>query len=217
MAYLRCPNCGAYVEDNAKFCSECGSTLYDNPAPKIKKRSSKRRFIILAIIIVLAIVGKWQYDVYNYGINLHNAAYYMLSSSQHLENAGVLFVNVWNNTIFQVQDVETDRFTREGNGTGQFFSDFNDSLDVLMGDDAYLTEIRQAESEKIEAVDLMGKIKNPPRKYEEAYRNITTLYSNYMIFYNLVMNPNGNLTGYSDSFKNARDNLLQSYYSVSMY
>ena len=170
------------------------------------------------IIIALGVAGKWQYDVYNYGINLHNAAYYIMTSSEKLEDAGIQFLTVWNNSLFEIQDDETDKFTRvTRDETGAFYSDFNDALDLLVADKDYQRTIRQAEEARSEASELMGKLTNPPRRYEEAYRNIKTLYSDYMAFYNIVVNPSGNYSSYSDKFEQARDKLLEVYYSVSMY
>ena len=215
MAYVKCSNCGCFVEEGPSFCPECGTRLEYSTSKRAKKRSPVGWIIALVIIIALGVAGKWQYDVYNYGINLHNAAYYIMTSSEKLEDSGIQFLTVWNNSLFEIQDDDTDKFTRDE--TGAFYSDFNDALDLLVADKDYQRTIRQAEEARSEASELMGKLTNPPRRYEEAYRNIKTLYSDYMAFYNIVVNPSGNYSSYSDKFEQARDKLLEVYYSVSMY
>ena len=215
MAYLKCSKCGCFVEEGHSFCPECGNRLEDTTVKRVKKRSPIGWIIALVIITALGIVGKWQYDIYNYGINLHNAAYYIMTSSEQLEDAAIKFLTVWNNSIYEIQDDETDKYTRNEDGT--FYSDFNEALDLVIADRDYQRTLEKAEEARTEASDLMGKLTNPPRRYEEAYRNMKTLYSDYMAFYNIVVNPNGNYSTYSDKFEQARDKLLEAYYSVSMY
>ncbi len=77
--------------------------------------------------------------------------------------------------------------------------------------------MRQAQEAKDEAINCMGQLINPPKRFEEAYRDIKTFYTDYMSFYNVAVNPSGTLEDYSNRFVEARDKLLQSYYSVSMY
>ncbi len=184
---------------------------------KKKKRSPIRRLIIWAIVIALAIWGKLEYDAYNYGINLHNVGYYAYTSADHLESAGILFYNVWNNSVNKIINEETDKYTREADGTGQFYTDFNDALKVLENSKEYKDERSQAEEAQNEAYELMGKLTNPPKRYEEAYRDIKSFYTDYIAFYNTVMNPNGTLADYRDKFEKTRDAFIQSSYAISMY
>ena len=173
--------------------------------------------IFLAILIAAAIWGKQKYDAYNYKINLHNAVYYSMESAEHLENAGVLFINVWNNSVYQVQDEETDKYTRKENGTGEFYTDFNDALELVLTDKYYQAELNQAKEDKNSAVDCMGKLTNQPKQFEEAYRDMKAFYTDCMSFFSVVSNPYGTLEDYSGKYVEARDKLLQSYYSVNMY
>ena len=95
MAYVKCSNCGCFVEEGPSFCPECGTRLEYSTSKRAKKRSPVGWIIALVIIIALGVAGKWQYDVYNYGINLHNAAYYIMTSSEKLEDSGIQFLTVW--------------------------------------------------------------------------------------------------------------------------
>lgn len=215
MTYIKCSNCGSFVEEGSSICPECGNRLEDAVPKKRKKRSSVGWIIALVIIVALGIVGKWQYDIYNYGINLHNAIYSVLTSSEQLESAGIQYLSVWSNSIYETQDDETDKFTR--NKAGEFYSDFNDALNLLETDADYQRVLGEAEEARNEANTLMGKLINPPSRYEEAYQNMKTLYSAYMAFYNTVVYPSGSLSTYSEKFEQARDKLLEAYYPVSMY
>jgi hypothetical protein len=61
-----CPNCGAKLVDNTKFCTQCGNSLKDNNVNKgqvnlveeslNQPNKGKRLFIALLAILVLAIV-----------------------------------------------------------------------------------------------------------------------------------------------------------------
>ncbi len=231
MYYYKCNNCGYSVKEGSKFCPECGSPLMDTyedddtyaDAPKRntkkekKKRSPIRRLIVWAIIIALAIWGKLEYDAYNYGINLHNTGYYISTSATHLDNAGVLSINMWNNLINRNSDEETDKYTRADDGNGQFYSDINVAFEVLVNDKAYKDEISQAVEARDEAYNLMGQLTNPPKRYQEAYRDMKEFYSDYMEFFDIATNPNGSFEEYREKYLKARDTYVKSSYSVSMY
>ena len=230
-----CSNCGCSVSEEYNYCPECGSPMNDTCSldddltdtflgtkkkeekREKKKRSPIRRLIFWAIVIALAIWGKLEYDAYDYGINLHNVGYYASTSASQLDKAGVLFINVWNNTVFQTKDEETDKYTREANGTGNFYSDFNDALEVLVNSQEYKDRISQAEEAKNEAYDLMGKLTNPPRRYEDAYRDVKSYYTDFIAFYNIVVSPRGTLAEHREKFEKARDVYIQSSYAISMY
>ena len=231
MNYSICPICGNSVSEEAKFCPECGTPLIDTSdyndtftastnkktKKKKKKHSPVRRIIIWAIIIALAIWGIIEYKAYDYGINLHNAGYYIGTSAEHLDTAGVLAINVWNNLINMNPDEETDKYTRSNNGDGTFYSDINVAFEVLMNDKAYKDEISQAEEAQKEAYNLMGKLTNPPRRFKEAYRDMKTFYSDYMEFYHIATNPNGKYAEYREKYEKSRENFIQSSYAISMY
>ena len=223
MAYVKCSKCGCFVEEGPLSCPECGNKLEYTANKKTKKKRKKHShtgwIIALAIIIALGIYGKREYDIYNYGINFHNAVYNIMTSASQLEDAGILYLNVWNNSIYEIQDDETDKYTQFQTELlpAMFYTDFNDALESLEKDEDYQKTLSQAEEYRSEASALMGKLTNPPRNYEEAYRNLKTLYSNYMAFYNVVVNPNGTYSTHSDKFEQVRDKLLEAYYEVSMY
>ncbi len=226
-----CPNCGSSVFEDDKFCPECGTRLIDNrdyddaqlssrkmKSKKKKKKSSPlRRIIIWAVVIALVLWGIMEYRAYDYGINLHNARYYTSESAQHLDSAGVLALNVWNNLIHMNPDEETDKYTRSNDGSGVFLSNIEDAFKVLMDDKAYKDEISQAEEAQTEAYNLMAKLTNPPKRYEEAYRDMKTYYSKYMEFFHVVYNPVGKYEEYREEYMRVRDEFIQSSYAVSMY
>lgn len=60
-----CPNCGQEVEENAKFCDHCGSSLnedlsietQDQKQPPKKKKSKKKWYWFIILVILLLLIG----------------------------------------------------------------------------------------------------------------------------------------------------------------
>lgn len=63
----------------------------------------------------------------------------------------------------------------------------------------------------------MGQLTNPPKRYEEAYRDVKNYYTCFSEFYNVATNPNGKLEDYWNKYEKARDAFIQSSYPVCMY
>ena len=65
-----CTHCGAELEDDADFCTECGSNI--NPKPKSSISINKKTLLIGAIaVIIIAFIGVFALT----GGNLENAQY----------------------------------------------------------------------------------------------------------------------------------------------
>jgi len=175
------------------------------------------RVVILVALLALAFFGIREYSANKYGTDLHNAIYYITTSADELEDAGIQFLTVWNNSLYRIEDEKTDRFTREENGTGLFYEDFNDALALLLEDSDYNAALREADRAQREAAALMANLTNPPRRYEDAYRQLKTLYADYMEFYDLVNRPHGNFESFSTCFDDVRNRILKDTYALSMY
>lgn len=51
-----CPNCGNEVATNEQFCGKCGTSCSRNEAKELMSKKSKKKFMILAVFVVVAIV-----------------------------------------------------------------------------------------------------------------------------------------------------------------
>ncbi len=120
MPLWECPNCGEWVDGTNKYCTKCGAPLF---AQEKKKSKKYIWLILLAVVLIGGYFLKREYDNYQYSVNIRDAYYEMLDGAQQAENAGGLIHSVWYNSIFKIDDTETNKYTRQAGGTGQFYSD----------------------------------------------------------------------------------------------
>ena len=60
-----CPECGAKIEDDSKFCTKCGSSL-ETPKPTVQESSNNSKYIIIALLaIIIILVGTIGYFALN--------------------------------------------------------------------------------------------------------------------------------------------------------
>lgn len=62
----------------------------------------------------------------------------------------------------------------------------------------------------------MKQLKEPPKKYEEAYSVLKIYYDNYMEMTKIVINPTGSLNTFSEDL-NIYDNTVDSYEKMKLY
>ena len=68
-----------------------------------------------------------------------------------------------------------------------------------------------------EATDLMKKLKNPPKKYEEAYAVLKTYYDNYIKMTKSVISPYGSLQTFSENFNTYDTDTVNSFEKMKLY
>jgi len=138
----------------------------------------------------------------------------MLNSGASVETQGNIIVQVWNNAIFQKDDASTDKYTKVN---GKFVSDFNDALGNLFRDPEFTKEMSQIVSDRDQIKLDMKEMTNPPDGYEEAYQNLKEFYEEYLAFSDIVINCNGSLESFSNSFNEADSELIKKYNSAELY
>ena len=229
-----CPNCAHSFADNVSaanniICGEC-NTEYDKtlsacpncgcPMPNTKvKRNNKYIGIIISVIVIAAICFcgnniRKNLVVQEYHNNLKIVSYTMLDGAAKAEEAGNLARSVWNNAIFEKQDTETDKFTMPN---GRFVDDFNDALNALYSDDDFNKSLSEIKNNQTDVIELMKKLKNPPKEYKEAYDVVQTYYESYLKMTKLVISPNGSLNSFSEDFSTYDTETVNAYEKLQIY
>lgn len=245
MGLTPCPNCGKAISEKATLCPHCNLAIfrptltvcedcqqeYDAsmaacpncgcPNPSVRQKSKKHKYVIVAVIVIalLAILASGitvsqKVKELQYYENMKAASYAMLDGAAEAEDAGNLIVSVWHNAIFEKQDDKTDRYTMKD---GKFFDDFNDALSCLLADADFSNSIYEIEANQVKVAKLMKMLKDPPKKYEEAYSVLKTYYDNYLKFTTAVINPTGSLNTFSEYFSTYDKNTSDSFSQMKLY
>lgn len=233
-----CTECGNELEEETKFCPKCGCPVikdYKNVPQQVEVTKIKLGeiipkktviigifsiFIIVGIICFIATVNKQNAEKKSKELNeqyksyLETITYRMLTGAIQAEDCGNKIKVVWSNTIFQTDDPETDKYTKKN---GVFNDDFNDSLLTLFADPDFIKITDGVKQNQTEVNELMKEIKNPPKEWEEAYRDFKDFYDDYLTLTNICTNPSGSLTTYSSNFNNADSDTLNGYNKIKAY
>lgn len=145
----------------------------------LKLKIFKKPKLLISIVAVVLAIGIAA------GVIIRNNIYYKNLSSTYdcivswndtAESVGTLLGRVWYNTIMEISDEDTDPYTMSESNGRYFNDDFNDSLRAftngIYGDLDYMTCVSWANNGNY----LMKKIKNPPTKYQEAYKAVSNYY-----------------------------------------
>ena len=63
----------------------------------------------------------------------------------------------------------------------------------------------------------MKELTNPPDEYKEAYEVLKKCYDDYLTFTNLVINPQGNLTSFTENYNDADSAVAKDIESLRVY
>lgn len=234
----RCPDCGQPVSQETTEQTAVGTRpeqevevsepVQEEAQNKGDKDGKKKKIAVLAgvavavvAVIVAIIVGISQSNAAKraeaYGDNLEQASYKMLSGCADAEGAGNLIKQVWYDSIHEEFNAETYKYTKESNGTGQFYDDFNDALRALFRDSTFQSKISKIRDNQEEVNGLMKELRDPPEKYEEAYDQIKAYYDVYLEFTDMVIDPTGSLTSFSSAFNDADSRAVKAYRMMKLY
>ena len=100
---------------------------------------------------------------------------------------------------------------------GKFGDDFNDALSELFADENFSNSISEIVTNQSEAANLVKQLKEPPKKYEEAYSVLKIYYDNYMEMTKIVINPTGSLNAFSEDLNTYDNNTVDSYEKMKLY
>lgn len=164
-------------------------------SPKEQKDKSTSILIALLILIIVAgllFYGYKKYKEYEYENeyqkNYDTAVYSMLHNTANGEDLLNELLDVWHNSIWQIEDNEIDIYTKDANGN--FYEDFNDALDVYYASEAFNDKYSEIVSNDNDIQAIVRKLNDPPKKFETAYEKFIDYYSWYSEFIDLAMNQN---------------------------
>lgn len=186
----------------------------------LMNKKKHKGIIIFAVVIALIAVCVFGFSISQkaketeYYSNMEYVSYTMLDGAAKVENAGNLTKSVWYNAIYEERDTETDKYTMKN---GKFVNDFNDALSNLFADENFVNLISEIELNQSEVTGLMKKLKNPPKKYEEAYAVLKIYYDNYIKMTKSVVSPTGSLQTFSEDFNTYDSDTVNSFEKMKLY
>ena len=194
--------------------------------PEKKRKSKKCKKVIISVIAVLIVValcvGLYAYKDYktkqrlnSYSITASAAVIGMLKGGAEAETTANLICAVWHNSIYEVNDPETNCYTKDINGL--FYDDFNDALSQLLRSDVYKEHARIIEKYKTAAAKLMSQLVDPPEEYAAAYSELLNLYDSYIDLSNLALTPKGSYSTYPGKVSDADSDFMKYYERMSLY
>ena len=149
-----------------------------------------------------------------YKSDIADAAYLMLDGAAEAETCGNLIIKVWNNTIFEISDEESDKFTKSD---GVFYSDFNDALSTLINDEEFSEKIVGLLDNQDEVKQKMRELNSPPDDCRDAFDELKKYYEAYIKFTDLVIDMDGSLNSFSEDFNNYDEELMTCYNNMDIY
>ncbi len=215
---IGCKECGKGYDSDLTACPNCGCP---KPMDDQKYGRRKRKIIITAIILIaLLVISSIGFLIYKkhqeeeYSKNMQTISYTMIEGAQDARMSAGLIENVWRNAIYQERNTETDEFTMEN---GKFVDDFDSALSNLFEDKKFIKKLSKIEEDQEYVIDLMKKLKNPPKKYKEAYSVLKIYYDNYIKITNMALDPTGNLETFSEDLLDYETEIKNFYGKIKLY
>lgn len=216
---VTCGECGQAYEKNAEICPNCGCP--NTCAEKPKKHKKYMPLIIVSavvIFIVAAVIGAFQIQKAVYYSRMEDATDMIIESASDTEDAGNLIVSVWHNAIYETSNSKTNKFTMEKTKDGyNVFVDFDDALYNLFSDREFSEDIDEIKADVKEITALMKKLKNPPKKYEDAYAKLKLFYEDYISFVTFVIDCDGSYNSFTENFDNYDEKIADDYLKMCIY
>lgn len=213
MGLTTCPKCGETISEKATVCPRCNSAVKQ----KQKKHKGAIISIIVFALIVISALGigiSQKAKELKYYSNMEKVSFTMIDGAAKAENAGNLIKSVWYNAIFEERNSETDKYTMKN---GKFVDNFNDALSELFADENFSNSISEIVTNQSDVANLMKQLKEPLKKYEEAYSVLKVYYDNYLKMTKIVINPTGSLNTFSEDFNTYDNNTGDSYKKMKLY
>ncbi|MBR5707944.1 MAG: hypothetical protein IKX41_01005 [Oscillospiraceae bacterium] len=177
--------------------------------------------IVLVAVIAVASVVFWFFRARNtvasvrYEKQLIEATNLMFEGGVTTENCANLMQSVWNNSIWKIADKRTDHYTHAESGV--FYDDFNDALAALFADPDFREDIKSIRQNRDDVEELIRKLKNPPRAWQDAYSELLRLYDTYYDFTELVLNTHCSLNEFSERFVEYDNEMVKRLDKMDLY
>jgi uncharacterized membrane protein YvbJ len=186
--------------------------------PKQPKKISLKALIIIGVAVVLAaVIAIVTISIVNrakYGDKIKELKSTMYNSASESEEFIILYAQVWRDTIYEDSNTETYEYTHDSYGS--FHDDFNDALQEVREDKSYVTSLISVQQMGIR--NTMSDLKNPPKKYEDAYDCMTRMYNAYISLSNLAIDSSGeSYNTYTEKKSEYVDAFIEAYEQFDLY
>ena len=215
---MNCPECGVVTDGMTDICSNCGYPLKsfelkDNEKSKNKSLFKKKWFWVLAVCFVLLIsivlVVSNNTRTENYNTEICTAVDEIIAVSADAENVGNQICSVWNNAIFDKDNENTAKYTKTA-------KDYNEALSNLFADEEFTGKITAIRNKQSKIATYLGKLKNPPEKFEDAYDEFKELYYVYSDYVGFVILCKGSYNTYTEDLSKKSSALMESYREIKV-
>jgi len=139
----------------------------------------------------------------NYNIEICTAVDEIMAVSADAENVGNQICSVWNNAIWDKDNENTDKYTSTA-------KDFNEALSNLFADEEFMGKITAIRNKQSEIDAYLGKLKNPPEKFEDAHDEFKELYYAYDDYVDFVISCKGSYNTYTEDLSKKSSALMES-------
>ena len=203
MIRYQCARCGHLVNNGARSCPFCGSSGSLFPR-KERSRSAAFFSVFLWLFLILACpLFLYTALLRGYRRDLQTARSMALAGGAVAHEVGEQVVAVWSHALSQVEDPETDRFTREEEGTGPFFSDPHDALFRLQEDHLFRQRMQTLADDREALALLLLRLDNPPAQYRAEYEQLCRLCGSYRDLAETILRPWDSLPSFAADFRQA--------------
>ena len=231
---IKCDECGAILTETDEICPNCGcpvekkrnteeSKVQQVEVASIKMTTKTKKIIISILIVIILFVGSGiGYKIYKdnkeqqvykasyneYIDNLVQVQILMLYGGSDAESLCNLTLRVWGNAISKDSDSETDKYTKNKNGS---WNDFNTALANLYADSSTIKTVSDIESNQTSVKDLIKTLQNPPEGLDKCYDTVSDLYEAYKILTDLAINPSGSYRDFGTKKSDAVSDFMSAY------
>ena len=234
---IKCIECGATLSQTDEMCSNCGCPIekkakdseispqqVEVTSIKMKKRT-KQIILIIVTALIICLGGGIGFKIYSdikeeqnyqksyneYIDNLEAVQILMLTGGSDAETLCNLTSRVWYNAIYKEESSTTDKYTRENNGSGPFYDDFNDALINLYSASSTINTISDIESNQASVKELMKKLQNPPKGLDKCYDTVSDLYDAYKTLTDLAISPSGSYNEFNGNKNDVVSEFMSAY------
>ncbi len=215
---VNCPECGASTEGMEGICSNCGYPLNTveikiDEKKKPKSIFKKKWFWVLSVFLMLIIsavsflLSYIKAEIYY--TDFTTAVNEIMVVSAEVEGVANQVSSVWHNAIFNPHNKDTEKFTGNAN-------DFNEALANLFADEEFSGKVASI-IEKNNTIDTyIAKLKNPPRKFDDAFDEFKDFYHNYSEYMNFVLSVKGSYETYTQEIYKKSETLMESFTELKL-
>ena len=101
--------------------------------------------------------------------------------------------------------------------SGAFYEDFNDALDNLFRDKAFVQDCADLQSNRDDVAARIRNLKNPPDEWRDAYNDLLLYYDAYYDFTDLAIYPQYSLSEFMEFFDDYDGEALKRFDRMKLY